>query len=1089
MQREQRLLTFLLGTVVAMGASMAQVFVCPGDQVQFEVTQPNYGDKTWEYSPDGLDWTYIVVEESAPFSFAPELSGYYRVRLHDAACDVFYTSEVKQVVVPTITLGHVFSEQFISTAIDPVFWLAGRDGLTDVVYTINGVEVPSTTQNQVLTNPGVDFTVWATAVDPLGCTLYSDTLVFTVFDPTISAAGVVQPEAVVDLTGVLVSSSIDVTGLMPDGSFTLDYSLDFLVDEIIAYRDLGGADDQFVAIRLATTSSETLVLDEVSTAIAMVLMLPDVAYLAPTHYQEIADWLALDQDFIALKDMLVSDLEQLGHLDLEDEGKWTIANALAASILSDLLPQLSPRDAVASPSVENVNGNDQLTYSHEGINLCYAAGVYRGGSMVSEPILFAGDGTPALVGNTVNLVYQLFNFNTSPPFRSSNTILMSDVIGGSPLDELDVKVYNGRFAALYNTDEADLAKNVNDIVFWYKWITAIPGLSKFLKWSLGEDEGCAASLNIPLAEGFAELENSPDFATALGILPQLYGPIVDCMNINVDAGNITPIRRRLISVSHSALSNYGTLSNTGFLFQFLWDTYNAPADLIYTYTKVGSNWRGKLLVESNEGSTFEGIPGSITSIPNNLLFTDNPSFSLKERPFMVRRVSGTSVYESDPIDYTADPFADGFTFFGLMSGTQAVYIDDIPYSGFQLYNRPVSAEANELEWTMKINTSTPATATLNVGLMHQGVHLNTIEGTTSGWMNFTSTIKAPELLEAQGNGQAAEAETWLPVNPMVILKAQDGASIHDYTVYFEVVEGGGSIGVAGQAQTTVATNGLGLAGIAWKLGPGGNQRLRAYVDPSGDQVLAEFEFEASILQVDCEGVPGGPAMPGTPCDDANPNTMNDAFDGSCECIGQPPPPPLDCEGVPGGSALPGSPCDDGDPDTPSSSYNINCVCTGDDSDCLPAEVVVNLILESISYSGYLLPDVCWSSSDTIDNPANIAEIYWNGTSQSYEDLIGIYGEDALQNGYVAVDYRQYVPIGFGMCVDSVGPWHEENALPIEFICCPTSPPADSGIRAVQNPCPLELPCSNHIHDYPAQVRLRWVCELDGSSTDIIYWDP
>ncbi len=66
MQREQRLLTFLLGTVLVMGTGMAQVFVCPGEQVQFEVTQPNYGDKIWEYSPDGLDWTDIVVEEAPP---------------------------------------------------------------------------------------------------------------------------------------------------------------------------------------------------------------------------------------------------------------------------------------------------------------------------------------------------------------------------------------------------------------------------------------------------------------------------------------------------------------------------------------------------------------------------------------------------------------------------------------------------------------------------------------------------------------------------------------------------------------------------------------------------------------------------------------------------------------------------------------------------------------------------------------------------------------------------------------------------------------------------------------------------------------
>ncbi len=383
------------------------------------------------------------------------MSGYYRVRLHDAACDVFYTSEVKQVVVPTITLGSAFTEQMISTAINPVFWLTGRDGLSEVVYTINGVEVPSATQTQVLPNPGVDFTVWATALDPLGCPLLSDSLLFTVFDPTISASGIVQPEAVVDLNGVMVSSSIDVTSLLPDNTFNLDYSLDFLVDEIIAYRDLGGPDDQYVAIRLATSPSETLLLNEVTTAIAMVLMLPDVAYLAPTHYQEIADWLAMEQDFITLKDMLVSDLELQGHLNLEDETKWTIANALAASILSDLLPQLGPRDAVASPSLENINGDGELSYSHEGINLCYAARVYRGNSPLSGPILFAGDGTPVMIGNILNNVAQLFNLGSVVPFRPSNTIFTWDASGADELEELVIRLYNGRFAGLYKTQETD----------------------------------------------------------------------------------------------------------------------------------------------------------------------------------------------------------------------------------------------------------------------------------------------------------------------------------------------------------------------------------------------------------------------------------------------------------------------------------------------------------------------------------------------------------------------------------------------------------------------------------------------------------
>ncbi|HMN05843.1 MAG TPA: PKD domain-containing protein [Flavobacteriales bacterium] len=36
---------------------------------------------------------------------------------------------------------------------------------------------------------------------------------------------------------------------------------------------------------------------------------------------------------------------------------------------------------------------------------------------------------------------------------------------------------------------------------------------------------------------------------------------------------------------------------------------------------------------------------------------------------------------------------------------------------------------------------------------------------------------------------------------------------------------------------------------------------------------------------DCEGIVGGPAVPGTPCDDGNPETEDDRWNADCECIG------------------------------------------------------------------------------------------------------------------------------------------------------------------------------------------------------------
>ncbi|MEO8589311.1 MAG: hypothetical protein ABI432_08095, partial [Flavobacteriales bacterium] len=81
--------------------------------------------------------------------------------------------------------------------------------------------------------------------------------------------------------------------------------------------------------------------------------------------------------------------------------------------------------------------------------------------------------------------------------------------------------------------------------------------------------------------------------------------------------------------------------------------------------------------------------------------------------------------------------------------------------------------------------------------------------------------------------------------------------------------------------------------------------------------------------LDCAGTIGGNALPGTPCDDGDATTGDDAWSTSCECEGI----PLDCVGVPGGIALPGSSCDDNDPSTGLDVWGTDCVCAGLVIDC------------------------------------------------------------------------------------------------------------------------------------------------------------
>jgi uncharacterized delta-60 repeat protein len=83
---------------------------------------------------------------------------------------------------------------------------------------------------------------------------------------------------------------------------------------------------------------------------------------------------------------------------------------------------------------------------------------------------------------------------------------------------------------------------------------------------------------------------------------------------------------------------------------------------------------------------------------------------------------------------------------------------------------------------------------------------------------------------------------------------------------------------------------------------------------------------------------GSCIYPDTPCDDNNPDTMNDTYDSSCNCVGIAMVPgcmdPLACNFNPlaniedNSCAYPGDSCDDGDPTTINDVYTASCDCAG-----------------------------------------------------------------------------------------------------------------------------------------------------------------
>jgi hypothetical protein len=79
-----------------------------------------------------------------------------------------------------------------------------------------------------------------------------------------------------------------------------------------------------------------------------------------------------------------------------------------------------------------------------------------------------------------------------------------------------------------------------------------------------------------------------------------------------------------------------------------------------------------------------------------------------------------------------------------------------------------------------------------------------------------------------------------------------------------------------------------------------------------------------VVVFDCLNVPNGTSLPGTPCDDNDPDTGNDRWTVDCDCVGQ----VIDCEGVAGGPSLPGTPCNDGDLFSINDAWSSECECIG-----------------------------------------------------------------------------------------------------------------------------------------------------------------
>jgi hypothetical protein len=116
-----------------------------------------------------------------------------------------------------------------------------------------------------------------------------------------------------------------------------------------------------------------------------------------------------------------------------------------------------------------------------------------------------------------------------------------------------------------------------------------------------------------------------------------------------------------------------------------------------------------------------------------------------------------------------------------------------------------------------------------------------------------------------------------------------------------------------------------------------NSALETYVwqTAGAGEVVSPFLTYPAAGTPDCNGVIGGPDVPGAPCNDNNVCTLNDVWSAQCVCAGTPDNTDTDGDGTPNCSdncpnvaGQQGSTCNDNNACTINDVLNASCVCAG-----------------------------------------------------------------------------------------------------------------------------------------------------------------
>jgi uncharacterized protein (TIGR02145 family) len=862
MQNCYKLILIVAALTLANFVKGQTTFLCSGEQVTLEAGANYWGTPQWEFTSDGVTWN--AVSDQATFSFTLNAGNSGLYRLSYTADDCSYFSETKEIraLADSFAIRSFFSDNAIPNDADPVFWFESPDSLSQITYFLNGSAVATTNELlQQIVNPGANFEIYATAINQQGCTIVTPLYNCTVYDSAQTGNGNLQLPLSALNDGVLISSSIDSVNVNANGPFTIDYSYSMGFDVVFASRPSQPVNQQLLGITVIYDEQANFVMSSENSALAMVLTLPDITNTARVYPSQVINYIQQSALFPLVVAAIDAQLNAAGYINYEDATLWQLVRAVGEEVVSGLFPTLF--DACLVPDAPSIGiYSDHLSFAHCGINTAYFARLYNhDNEPVSNPILFLGDGQGIFTNHAFNFIGNLLltNPTTAELFeayqaRINNEITAADLTSVVLFDELTVRLTNGQGINVKTEDGA--ADVYNDFSFIVSYASATLALPKVIK-KFSEELQCGITRG-QLMIDYYNLTIKPSFPNSISETAQLlvtFRNYYKTVILDCDPDDANTLTSKFFSAT-------SIMIEAGWMAQFLYDWNTKESRVKYICTKAGNHWMGKLKVLSNTNQPFYGVPGSLAYNDAN----EKPNFKIEEADVYATSDGGTLINSPSyfAIDYITDFTVNGLTGFD----TENLAINDVPIDILQFLGPGVafSNNQNDIKWRFGNNEVTPSEADLNINFKFNGVQFpNYIEGLqyVSFWngVSYAGNVETPQLLINTGsNNQSGAANSFLPLTCAVTLVGASERPARDCDVEFEVIEGGGTLqNIApwpndGESPIKVIkttdygsfiSSLDGLAGLNWRLGQSGAQKLKVTYKPNG-VALTSVQLDADF---------------------------------------------------------------------------------------------------------------------------------------------------------------------------------------------------------------------------------------------------